>query len=449
MINDILNLDTKLLKDFISEEEIKNQDAYFTFYHKQLVEKTGTGSEYTGWVELPSDEVGNALLLKKIDILKDKLSALKFEAIVLIGIGGSYMGTKAVYEALAGSDFQGKHKSIFYAGHQLEPEYYRQLTTYLEKIDFLTVVISKSGTTTEPAIAFRLIRDLIQKRYKPEEAKQRIIAITDEKTGALRKLADSEGYETFIVPGNVGGRFSVLTPVGLVPLAIAGFDVKLMLEGAKTMQQYCCANDSTENNVALRYAAVRHLLMQRGKPIEVLSSFYPSYAYIAEWWKQLFGESEGKEMRGIFPASMMFTTDLHSLGQYVQDGMRIFFETILSIDEVNDDLKIPKSDNSDDGLTFLENVSLSEVNKKAEQATALAHFQGKVPVMQLRLKKNDLFHLGALLYFFEFSCGISAYAFEVNPFDQPGVEAYKNNMYALLGKPGYESLRESITNNQL
>lgn len=444
MINDILNLDTKLIKDFISETEIKNQDPYFTFFHKKLTEKNGEGAEYTGWVELPSDDVANTALLKKIDALKTKLSALQYDAIVLIGIGGSYMGTKAVYEAIAGTNIKGQYKPILYIGHHLEAEYYQQLISYLKGIDFIAIVISKSGTTTEPAIAFRLIRNLIHEKYQPDEVKQRIIAITDEKKGALRKLANAEGYETFIVPDNIGGRFSVFTPVGLVPLAIAGFDVIQLLNGAQQMQKHCCENDSSETNIAIRYAMYRHLLMRRGKPVEILSSFYPSFTFIAEWWKQLFGESEGKKARGIFPASMMFTTDLHSLGQYVQDGMRIFFETILSIDQSPANLKIPVASSNDDGLSFLENTLIADVNKKAELATALAHAEGDVPVMQLRLKKNDLFHLGALIYFFEFSCAISAYAFEVNPFDQPGVEAYKNNMFALLGKPGYEKLKEEI-----
>ena len=368
------------------------------------------------------------------------------EVVVVIGIGGSYLGARAVIEALAGSfhNFGKADMKIIFAGHNIGEDYYYELLNYLEDKEFGICVISKSGTTTEPAIAFRLLKEMLEKEVGRTEAGKRIVAITDAHKGALRTLADQEGYKSFIIPDNVGGRFSVLTPVGLLPIAVAGISIRDLVAGAVSMEKATDASVPFADNMAAIYAATRNELYKNGKKIEILANFHPKLHYIAEWWKQLYGESEGKDGKGIFPASVDLTTDLHSMGQWIQDGERTIFETVISVEATDHSVLVPTDEADLDGLNFLAGKHVDEVNKMAELGTQLAHVDGGVPNIKVNMPEVSAFYIGQLFYFFEKACGISGYMLGVNPFNQPGVEAYKKNMFALLNKPGYEKESEAI-----
>ena len=405
-----------------------------------LDKETGAGNDFLGWKHLPS-QTPDSLVGQFEDIKAEWLQA-GVDTVVVIGIGGSYLGAKCAIEALSHS-FQprmGRRKDsldVVFAGNNLSEDYLAELLDLLLQRSVATVVISKSGTTTEPAVAFRLVKNFIEDRYGKEAASRRIVAITDKAKGALKKMSDTEGYRTFVIEDNVGGRFSVLTPVGLLPIVLAGYDARKLLAGAAEAEKVC--SEATEDNPALKYAAMRNLLYSKGYKIELLVSFNPKLTYLGEWWKQLFGESEGKDGKGIFPASVNFTTDLHSMGQYIQDGERTLMETTVSVENSNRKLMINTDPENLDGLNFIATKRVEECNRMAELGTRLAHIDGGVPQIGLSVERVDEFNLGSLFYFFEMSCGISAYILGVNPFNQPGVEAYKKNMFALLGKPGYEA----------
>ena len=440
----MLKIDIKNVLNFISIEELGDIQKEINFHHLMLLNKKGKGSDFLGWLTLP-DEENNALIdeiIQSVAAIQNKISVM-----IVIGIGGSYLGSKALLEAL-NSDFQfweeTQNPKIIFAGQNISEDYHAALLRVLDKQEYAITVISKSGTTTEPAIAFRLLKSHLENKYGKDEARKRIIAITDKEKGALKKLANKEGYKTFIIPDNVGGRFSVLTPVGLLPLAVAGYDIKSMMKGALDMKTKLYADADINKNPAAMYAAIRNSLYRRGKPIEILVNYLPNLVYLTEWWKQLYGESEGKQHRGIFPAGVSFTTDLHSMGQYIQDGLRVIFETVISVEQPKEELYIPIEETDDDGLNFIGGKRLHNINHKAETATTLAHVDGGVPVIRIVLPKIDEYNLGALIYFFEFACALSGYILEVNPFDQPGVEDYKRNMFALLGKPGFEKETEEI-----
>jgi glucose-6-phosphate isomerase len=430
-----INIDISQVYNFILKkdvEEIKNQ----IFLHQQdLHYKSGVGRDFLGWVNLPSLTTKDDL--NKIEATADRVRSIA-DYVVVTGIGGSYLGARAVIEALTNSfdcmQTERKHPVILYAGQNISDEYLHELLDFLNDKSFAILVISKSGTTTEPAIAFRLLKALMEKKYDAEEIKQRIVAITDKSKGALRTLADRDGYETFVIPDNVGGRYSVLTPVGLLPIAIAGIDIRKLIEGAKFMEERLLVENYNRNSAA-HYAAVRNVLYKKGKKIEILVNFNPKLHYFGEWWKQLFGESEGKEQKGIFTASVDFTTDLHSLGQWIQDGERTIFETVISIENPKYAVEIPRVEDDLDQLNYLAGKRIDEVNNMAELGTMQAHVDGGVPNIRIALPELNEFYLGQLIYFFEKACGISGYMLGVNPFDQPGVEAYKKNMFKLLGKP--------------
>jgi glucose-6-phosphate isomerase len=430
---------------FVSKEDILSYKDAAEKAARALREKTGKGNDFLGWVHLPSSvtEAEFSAIEKKAGYFRDNT-----EIVVVIGIGGSYLGAKSVLEALSDNfwalkDHQ-KNPRIIFAGQNLSEDYISELISMLDHKNYGIVVISKSGTTTEPAVAFRILKAHLENKVGREEAGRRIVAITDEKKGALRTLATKEGYTTFVIPDNVGGRYSVLTPVGLVPIAIAGFDIRALVKGAASMEKATAYTVPFEENIAMQYAAARNALYKKGKQIEILASFNPKLLYVSEWWKQLYGESEGKEQKGIFPASVTFTADLHSMGQYIQEGLRNFFETVISVKETQHTMEIPNDPQNLDTLNFLSGKRLDQVNKMAELGTLLAHVDGGVPNIQIELKRIDETCLGELLYFFEIACGISGYLLGVNPFDQPGVEAYKKNMFALLNKPGYEEASKAI-----
>lgn len=407
-----------------------------------LVNGTGLGNDFIGWVTLPADiRVQLEDIQATANILRDKC-----DIIVCIGIGGSYLGAKAVNEALLSSFAQLEGgKQIVYAGQNIGEDYLYELQNLLKAKRFGIVSISKSGTTTEPALAFRLLKTQLEEQVGKEAAKELIVCITDAKRGALRTLATQEGYKTFVIEDNVGGRFSVLSPVGLLPIACAGFDIYKLIDGAERMMQICGIDTPFEQNPAALYAAARNVLYQQeGKKVELLVNFHPKLHYVSEWWKQLYGESEGKENKGIFPASVDFTTDLHSMGQYIQEGERILMETVISVAKPNHEVIFPNDDQNLDGLNFLAGKRVDEVNKMAELGTQIAHVDGGVPNMQIILPELNEYYLGELIYFFERGCGISGYLLGVNPFNQPGVEAYKKNMFALLDKPGYEAESKAI-----
>ncbi|MBE9487656.1 MAG: glucose-6-phosphate isomerase [Bacteroidetes bacterium] len=399
----------------------------------------GRGSDFLGWVNLPSSLTANDL--KEIQDSADDLRS-RCDVVVVIGIGGSYLGAKAVLDALNDSfemyKKDSKNPIIIFAGHNISGNYAAELQRFLGDKNFGTIIISKSGTTTEPAIAFRYVKEMIEDKFGKEEAVKRIIAVTDAKRGALRDLATEKGYKTFVIPDDVGGRFSVLTPVGLLPLAVAGVDINSLVDGAKDMEALTGADVPYEKNISAQYAAARVSLYNKGKKVELLASFEPKLQYFNEWWKQLFGESEGKEGKGLFPTSVVLSTDLHSMGQYIQEGERILFETMLHVNKPESDFKIKEDKANLDKLNFIAGKYVSEVNEMAEAGTILAHVDGGVPNIKITLDRLDAKHVGGLIYFFEKACGISGYSIGVNPFDQPGVEAYKKNMFALLGKPGYE-----------
>ncbi len=404
---------------------------------------TGAGNDFLGWVKLPSETTD--ALVDDICATAQQLRS-ECEVVVAIGIGGSYLGAKAVIEALSDSFAAyrtDKGTQILFAGQNIGEDYLNELMNLLETKKFGIIVISKSGTTTEPAIAFRLLKEMLERKEGKEVAARRIVAITDEHRGALRKLATEEGYKTFVIADNVGGRFSVLTPVGLLPIAVAGYDIKALLEGAREMEAATRATEYAENP-ALLYAATRNALYRSGKKIEIMVNYNPKLHYFGEWWKQLYGESEGKDHKGIFPAAVDNSTDLHSMGQWIQDGERTIFETVLSVVEQKHELRIGSDEANLDGLNFLAGKRVDEVNKMAELGTVLAHVDGGVPNMRITIPALTELYLGQLIYFFEAACGISGYILDVNPFNQPGVEAYKKNMFALLEKPGYEAETEAI-----
>ena len=405
-----------------------------------LREGTGRGSDFLGWLNLP-DTIGG-----QIDAIGSCAARLKSQAetTVVIGIGGSYLGAKALMEALSDPFHKGMTHNVVFAGHTLSEDYHASLLSFLGDKKFNIVVISKSGTTTEPAIAFRVLRDHLSSTVGAANLSRYIVAVTDAKRGALNNLAAKEGYESFVIPDNVGGRYSVLTPVGLLPLALAGLDINAFVNGMKDMARQLRQDNDTTFNMAISYASARNFLYAKGYTTEILVGFEPSMTYFAEWWKQLFGESEGKEGKGIFPSSVIFTTDLHSMGQYIQQGERKLFETMISVENARHNLVVPSSADDSDGIGFIAGKHLNEVNHKAEAGTRLAHIDGGVPVMTINISKIDEFTIGQLMYFFELSCGISGYMLGVNPFDQPGVESYKKNMFALLGKPGYEAEKERL-----
>ena len=433
-----ISLNTEYLQKFVSDTELNSIHDELLNAKKTLISGTGRGNDFLGWLDLPETLSSDIINGIKADVERLRNRCHLF---VVIGIGGSYLGARAVIEALqsefAAMQTDGAHPYIIYAGHTLSEDYYCQLMSVLDKNDYAVAVISKSGTTTEPAVAFRIIKSHLENKYGKTEAAERIIAITDARRGALHDIAQQEGYRSYVIPDNVGGRFSVLTPVGLLPIAMAGYNIDLLLQGARDMRKQCITNDDLNNNPALLYAAIRNLLYRKGYKVEILENFVPQLKYISEWWKQLYGESEGKEGKGILPHSLSFTTDLHSMGQYVQEGERLMFETVLSITQPHGKVEIPSDEKNLDGINYLLGKSLTEINLNAELGTILAHNDGGVPVLRILLPTIDEYILGQLIYFFEFACGVSGYTLGINPFDQPGVEAYKKNMFRLLGKPGY------------
>ena len=429
---------------YFAEKQFEANKDQATEAITKLAEGTGAGSDFIGWVNLPKEVP--AELVARIEKTAERLRE-NCEYVVCIGIGGSYLGAKAVITALSDSfaDYYApapKSPKVVYAGQNIGEEYTAELQKLLEGKKFGIIVISKSGTTTEPAIAFRILKDQLEKQAGKEAAKDLIVAITDANKGALRAMSDKEGYETYVIPDNVGGRFSVLTPVGLLPIAVAGHDIKKLLAGAADM--LTATEHPGPDNIAETYARVRNALYNNGKKIELLVNYNPKLHYFAEWWKQLYGESEGKEGKGIFPASVDNTTDLHSMGQWIQEGERTIFETVLSVKKPAVSVRVPENAENLDGINYLAGKNIDEVNKMAELGTKIAHVEGGVPNLRIELDKLDEYTLGALIYFFEKACGISGYILGVNPFNQPGVEAYKKNMFALLEKPGYEKETEAI-----
>lgn len=442
-----LKISIDKLEGFITKESVNQFESQLVLHQGALLNKTGLGNDFLGWITLPDEIVENMLTSIEQDA---RYIREKAEIFVVIGIGGSYLGARAVIEALQ-HNFSGllnkeerKSPFVVYAGNNISEDYLADLIDILDKHEYALTVISKSGTTTEPAIAFRILKRHLEKKYGKAEACKRIIAITDKSRGALKGLADAEGYKTYVVPDDVGGRYSVLTPVGLLPLAVAGFNIRKFVEGAKIMKQQVTTAKTIDENPAFLYAAARNALYASGKPIEIMVNYQPSLVYITEWWKQLYGESEGKLNRGIFPAGVSFTTDLHSMGQYIQEGLRVIFETVLRVEKPKRELTVPDEDDDADGLNFVAGKRISEVNHKAELGTLLAHVDGQVPNIIISIPEVNEYNLGELLYFYEFACALSGYLLDVNPFDQPGVEAYKKNMFALLGKPGFEEQTEKL-----
>ena len=430
---------------FVKEAEIVNFQEKINENYKAIYNKTGKGNDFLGWVDLPSKT--DASLLDDITKTASALRA-KSEVCVVIGIGGSYLGARAVIEALSPAFNLLKKKQgnpvILYAGHNISEDYLTQLLQVLNEKDYSLVVISKSGTTTEPALAFRLLRRHLEEKYGAGEAATRIVAITDKSRGALKQLAAEKGYQTYVVPDDVGGRYSVLTPVGLLPIAIAGFDIKKLIAGARQMETDVKQDFTVANNPVSAYAATRNALYKSGKAIEIMVNYEPNLYFFTEWWKQLYGESEGKENKGIFPAGVSNTTDLHSMGQYIQEGVRNLFETVVSVENSQNKLLVPQDNDNLDKLNYLAGKRISEVNRMAELGTSIAHVDGGVPNLRITIPEVSESVLGELIYFYEMACAVSGYLLEVNPFDQPGVEAYKKNMFALLGKPGFESETEAI-----
>ena len=439
----MLKLDITKIAPFVSTETIKAYADRVAAAQKALEDATCPGNDFLGWLHLPTSITPDFLA----DV-KATAATLRSEcdAVVVAGIGGSYLGAKAVIEALSNS-FQwlvndGKNPVILFAGNNIGEDYLSELTSWLRGKKFGVINISKSGTTTETALAFRLLKKQCEEQMGKEAARKVIVAITDAKRGAARTCADKEGYKSFIIPDNVGGRFSVLTPVGLLPIAVAGFDIDQLVRGAQDMEKAAAAPFA--ENPAAQYAAARYALYTEGKKIEILANYQPKLHFIAEWWKQLFGESEGKDGKGIYPASVDLTTDLHSMGQWIQEGERTIFETVISVENPEHKLLFPSDDENLDGLNFLAGKRVDEVNKMAELGTQLAHVDGGVPNIRIAIDRLDAYHLGQLIYFFERACGIHCQLLGVNAFNQPGVEAYKKNMFALLGKPGYEAETEAI-----
>ena len=441
-----INLNITKAASFLAEGAVKAYEPKVKAAQEALENGTCEGNDFLGWLHLPSSITPE--FLDEIQAVANTLRE-KCEVVVVAGIGGSYLGARAVIEGL-GNSFawlvnDKKNPTILFAGNNIGEDYLFELTSFLKDKKFGVINISKSGTTTETALAFRLLKKQCEDQRGKEEAKDVIVAVTDAKKGAARTCADKEGYKSFIIPDNVGGRFSVLTPVGLLPIAVAGFDVKQLVAGAAEMEKACGKDVAFEENPAAIYAATRQALYtQAGKKIEIVCNFQPKLHYFAEWWKQLYGESEGKDQKGIFPAACDFTTDLHSMGQWIQEGERSIFETVISVETPNEKLLFPHDDENLDGLNFLEGKRVDEVNKMAELGTRLAHVDGGVPNILVNVPELNAYYLGQLIYFFEKACGISGLLEEVNPFNQPGVEAYKKNMFALLNKPGYEAESKAI-----
>ncbi|MDR0893844.1 MAG: glucose-6-phosphate isomerase [Prevotellaceae bacterium] len=441
----MIGLNIEKTFDFVSKASVLAYDAQALIAREALEKGTGKGSDFLGWLHLPSS-ISKAFIANiqaTAKILREHC-----EVVVVAGIGGSYLGARAVIEALSNSFAwlmpSAQAPVIVYAGCNISEDYLYELTEYLKGKKFGLINISKGGTTTETALAFRLLRQQCEQQHGKEMAKKLIVTITDAHKGVARITADREGYQTYIIPDDVGGRYSVLTPVGLLPIAVAGFDIEQLVTGATDMEQTCATRVPFAKNPAAQYAAVRNELYKRGKKIELLVNFCPKLHYFSEWWKQLFGESEGKDHKSIFPASVDFTTDLHSMGQWIQEGERSIFETVISIDNVNHQMEVPYDEANLDGLNYLAGKRIDEVNKMAELGTQMAHVDGGVPNIRITIDKLDEYNLGQLIYFFEVACGISGYLLGVNPFNQPGVEAYKMNMFALLNKPGYEAESKAI-----
>jgi len=432
----MVKIDLSGCDSFVAKERFEEYVKKALAAQQVLEDETGAGNDFLGWQHLPS-AIGKEQLDDCLGVV-DRWIEKEVDLVVVIGIGGSYLGAKAAIEALSHSfssllGLQGP--KVVFAGENLSEDYTAELLDLLQTRNAACVVISKSGTTTEPAVAFRLVKQHLEDTYGKEEACSRIVAITDKVRGALKSLANQEGYKTFVIEDNIGGRFSVLTPVGLVPIALAGFDIEAMVRGAKDAEKALA--DRSADNPAVRYAAMRNLLYAQGKKVELFASFHPKMQYLGEWLKQLFGESEGKDGKGIFPASVIFTTDLHSMGQYIQDGERMLFETVITVENAQREVSIPRDEQDLDGLNYLAGKRVEHCNRMAQLGTRMAHIDGGVPNIDIRIEQLDEYHLGQLFYFFEKVCGISAYVLGVNPFNQPGVEAYKKNMFKLLEKPGY------------
>ena len=444
---DHVSFDAALASRFVSAGETALIAGQAEAAKAELLSRKGAGSDFLGWIDLP-------VAYDKEEFARIKKAAAKIQSdsdvLVVIGIGGSYLGARAAIEFLRHSFYNNVSKEIrktpeiYYAGNSISATYLSHLIEVIGDRDFSVNIISKSGTTTEPAIAFRVFKELLIRKYGREEANKRIYATTDKARGALKQVATEEGYESFVVPDDVGGRFSVLTAVGLLPIAVSGADLDALMAGAASMREVCINNDYA-NNDAVRYAAIRNILYRKGKSVEVLANYEPSLHYVSEWWKQLYGESEGKDQKGIFPASVDLTTDLHSMGQFIQDGARIMYETVLSVEKSREEITLTAEPVDLDGMNYLAGKTVSFVNKSAMKGTQLAHVDGGVPNLVVNIPEQNEFYLGQLFYFFEFACGVSGYMLAVNPFNQPGVESYKKNMFALLGKPGYEELRAELS----
>ncbi len=437
-----ISLNAKYLKNYIAPHEMESAKAATELAAKTLAEHSGAGSDFLGWVELPAN-------YDKEEFARIKAAAEKIkknsDVLIVIGIGGSYLGARAAIELLKSPLYNNLKKDtpeIYYVGNSISPTHLNEVISLCEGKDFSVNVISKSGTTTEPALAFRVFRSMVEKKYGKEGAKDRIFCTTDKARGTLKQLADTEGYETFVIADDIGGRFSVLTAVGLLPIAVAGCDIDAIMAGAKQAMDELSVD--FDNNDCYKYAAIRNILYSKNKSVEMLISYDPSFTMMAEWWKQLFGESEGKDNKGIFPSSATFSTDLHSLGQFIQDGSRIMFETVVDIKKPKQDFFLEDDAENLDGLNFLTNQNMSVVNRKAFEGTVLAHTEGGVPNIVLELEDTTEKSFGYMVYFFEKACAISGYMLGVNPFNQPGVESYKNNMFALLGKPGYENQKAAL-----
>lgn len=440
-----VKLDESYLNKFVSEQEVNEIAPMLKASHLILENATGAGNDFLGWLNLPNNY--NKEEFEEIKKAADKIKN-DSDVLIVIGIGGSYLGARAVIEAIKSQNYNLMDKNtpnIYFVGNSLSPNHLNDIIKLCEGKDISINVISKSGTTTEPAVAFRIFKKIIEEKYGKEKAKERIYVTTDKEKGKLKEFSIKNGYKQFIVPDDVGGRFSVLTAVGLLPIAVSGIDIDKLMKGA----QSACENYkeySLKDNDCYRYAALRNILMNKGREIEILASYEPKMALMTEWYKQLFGESEGKNQKGIYPSSAIFSTDLHSMGQFIQDGKKIIFETLIDIENSNSDIFIEKEEDDFDSLNFLAKKNMSEINKSAMQGTILAHTEGNTPNIVIKLDKIDEENIGELIYFFEKACAISGYLLGVNPFDQPGVESYKTNMFAILNKPGYEDKREQIMN---
>ena len=439
-----VRLNDTYMKPFVKCEDLSAIQGEITAAHKCLLEGTGEGNDFLGWIDLPNN-------YDKEEYARIKVAAKKIQkscdVFVVIGIGGSYLGARAVVEYLKSPLYNNLKKDtpdIYFSGCNISAQSMNELLSICEGKDVCINVISKSGTTTEPAVAFRVFRDLLEKKYGKDGAKERIFVTTDKAKGTLKKFSDEAGYETFVVPDDVGGRFSVLTAVGLLPIAVSGVDIDGLMGGASAAAEYCKASADIEKNDCMKYVALRNLMYRSGKATEILVNYEPYAAMFNEWWKQLYGESEGKDKKGLFTASVIFSTDLHSLGQFIQDGSRTMFETVVSVNETDEKMPVPYDEANVDGLNFLAGSDLNDVNKMAMKGTILAHIDGGTPNILIEVADKSAYSLGYLLYFFEFACGVSGYVLGVNPFNQPGVEAYKKNMFALLGKPGYEAEKKAL-----